>query len=117
MSKPVTESLIQDAVNYRGTPEWGDGSLLAGLMEILKMLMPFITGCMSQAAFVDSAQNPSWFQQMRMLRKARQIARSQPGVSRRDRRMIAEEAVNGLLTVGESTSEANLTACYNELVS
>ena len=114
MSKPVTDSLIQDAINYRGTQEWGDGSLLAGLMEILKMLMPFITGCMSQAAFVDSAQNPSWFQQIRMIRKARQIARSQPGLNRRERKMIAEEAVNGLLTVGESTSEDRLAACYSE---
>ena len=115
MSKPVTESLIQDAVNYRGAPAWGDGALLAGLMKLLEQLMPFILTCMpSKAALVASAKNPGWWQQKRLAARARLLSWSLSGLNGRQRRIVREEALNGLFAVGARTAASQLEACYDE---
>ncbi len=119
MSKPVTDSLIQDAVNYAGSPAWGDGKLLEGLKQILQILMPFITGCMgSQAALVKAVKDPSPRQgrrQNRQLRKqATREARKLKGVGWKDRRMLVEEALSGLDSVADSATIEQLESCYDE---
>lgn len=114
---PTTTALIEEAANYRGgEAAWGDGTLLDGILKLMEQLMPFILNCMpSKAAFVDTAQDPTWGQQRRLLGKARRLSRRLPGLTWRERRIAAEEAVTGMMAVGETAAEERLEACYDEL--
>lgn len=109
---PISHGLVAEAAKGAA---FGDGQLLAQIMELMKQLLPFIMTCFpAKAAFVEAAHDPTWFQQARLVMLARRQARAM-GVPFRDRAAVAESAANLMLTTAATTSPDRLEACYVEM--
>jgi len=109
---PRTVALITICLPPR---DFGDGSIMEWLQQMLEMFLPYIIDCMpTKEKMIEAAREPTRWQRRRAIDRAMDSAR-QIGVPFFQRRMFAETAVNALATGVEGVGDEHIGAVYDEL--
>lgn len=105
-----------------GNPkEWGDGSILDAIKQIIEMIMPFIMQCFPASSkfarnrFIATAQRMSGFRQRRIQELCDEQATKVLGITAEDEKAVAEAAANGVIETLPWMTKEDLGALFDEL--
>lgn len=115
--KPNVDKFVENAVGYKAG-EWGDGSILDAIKQIIEMLLPFIIGCFPASAkkdFVETCQNPSGPQVRRLRARARMLARNVDNLRILERSEVARAAADAAMDTAAVMNDSELGSCFEEL--
>lgn len=107
-----------------GVPrEWGDGSIIEAIKQIIEMIMPFIMQCFpmgtrfARARFIATAQRMSRFRERQILSMCEEQAALVPGVAPEEEKAVADEAANCIIMGLPGMSAAELGDLFDEMYS
>jgi len=117
MSRPNLDKFVANAAAYKAG-EWGDGSIMEAIKQIIEMMMPFMMQCFAMSAkaeFLETVQNPSGVQKLRLRARALLQARKLSGFSVGDRPEIARSAAQAMVDTAAAMNDDELCACHEEM--
>ena len=103
--------------------EWGDGSIMEIIKQIIEMIMPFIMGCFpmgsrfAKARFINTCQRMGRFRQDQIAGFCKQAAPKVDGLPREEEAGAADCAADCIISTLPSMSDDDLAALFDELYS
>ncbi|WP_455387606.1 hypothetical protein [Petrachloros mirabilis] len=117
---PIFQEFLVRAL--AGVPkEWGDGSIIAALQQILEMIMPYIMNCFPSKSrfarnrFIAVCQRMGQFRQNQIHELCQQAAPRVDGLLPEDEAWGAEAAANGAIETLPYMSAEQLGQMFDEL--
>ena len=119
---PLMQQFIEEAT-MTVPREWGDGSILEMIQQIIEMIMPFIMGCFpakskfAKARFINTCQRMGRFRQNQIQQLCEQEASKVGGLPREDEAGAADAAANCVISTLPGWNDDDLGNLFDELYS